>query len=231
MGTRVPSRMLLSILVSGFVATLILLALPQTTLARTFYATATGQPCSTCHTDPGGGGARNSFGRAFEAIASHQSDPAGAYAQLTSAAPVPTATPVPMATATPTAVAAPLPTAVPTAPVAPPRTETGGLAFRMGFADMAALIPSTVGTPLENEHYAANGDSLQMTSTGMMVWRKADNWTAFTDGNRSWINGPFGIQIRGNTELFPWERPTVRGERPESEDRSSGGEVVGPEND
>jgi glucose/arabinose dehydrogenase len=25
------------------------------------------------------------------------------------------------------------------------------------------------------------------------VWRKADNFTAFTDGVRSWINGPFGI--------------------------------------
>ena len=39
-----------------------------------------------------------------------------------------------------------------------------------------------------------------------MIWRKADNWTAFTDGNRTWINGPFGLQSRLNTELLDWER-------------------------
>jgi hypothetical protein len=38
-----------------------------------------------------------------------------------------------------------------------------------------------------------------------MVWRKADSWTAFTDGYRTWINGPFGLQQRLNTQRFPWE--------------------------
>ncbi len=77
--------------------------------------------------------------------------------------------------------------------------------FKLGFETLAKLIPETVGTPVEEEHYAANGDSLQQTSTGLMVWRKADNWTAFTNGYRTWINGPLGLQQRLNTELFDWE--------------------------
>ena len=35
--------------------------------------------------------------------------------------------------------------------------------------------------------------------------RKADNWTAFTDGYRTWINGPNGLEQRLNTERFEWE--------------------------
>ncbi|HEX2922589.1 MAG TPA: FxLYD domain-containing protein, partial [Chloroflexota bacterium] len=50
-----------------------------------------------------------------------------------------------------------------------------------------------------------NGDSLQKTTTGLMVWRKADNWTAFTNGDRSWINGPNGVEDRPNSERFAWE--------------------------
>src|SRR5262249_6675345 len=34
---------------------------------------------------------------------------------------------------------------------------------------------------------------------------KADNWTAFTDGYRTWINGPLGLQERLNTGRFSWE--------------------------
>lgn len=77
--------------------------------------------------------------------------------------------------------------------------------FNLGFRTLAAQIPQVAGQPLEAEHYGANGDSLQRTSTGLMVWRKADNWTAFTDGTRTWINGPHGVQSRSNGERFPWE--------------------------
>ncbi len=68
------------------------------------------------------------------------------------------------------------------------------------------MIPDVVGQPLENEHYGANGDSLQQTTKGLLVWRKADNWTAFTDGSTTWINGPFGLQSRPNTDRFDWEK-------------------------
>ncbi|MCL4370596.1 MAG: hypothetical protein M1380_06780 [Chloroflexi bacterium] len=78
--------------------------------------------------------------------------------------------------------------------------------FRLGFKGLADLIPQLVGSPLEEEQRnPLNGDALQRTTTGLMVWRKADNWTAFTDGSRSWIRGPQGLQSRGNEELFDWE--------------------------
>ena len=58
---------------------------------------------------------------------------------------------------------------------------------------------------LDNATYGANGDSLQHTTGGLLVWRKADGWTTFTDGYRTWVNGPFGIQERLNSQRFPWE--------------------------
>jgi hypothetical protein len=78
--------------------------------------------------------------------------------------------------------------------------------FVLGFAAMHALIPDVSGPCAEDEHYdPITGDSLQATARGLMVWRKADNWTAFTDGYRTWVNGPIGLQERLNTQRFPWE--------------------------
>ena len=79
----------------------------------------------------------------------------------------------------------------------------------MGFGTLASLLGAIAGEPLEDEHYQANGDSTQRTSTGLMVWRKADNWTAFTDGYRTWVNGPYGLQQRLNTERFSWEKDPI----------------------
>ncbi len=76
----------------------------------------------------------------------------------------------------------------------------------LGFKTLQGLIGhETVGGCLENEHYNATGDSVQQTTGGLLVWRKADNWTAFTDGYRTWINGPNGLEQRLNTERFEWE--------------------------
>ena len=78
--------------------------------------------------------------------------------------------------------------------------------FRLGFKALRDLIGhEVVGECLENEHYNAIGDSNQQTTGGLMAWRKADNFTAFTDGYRAWINGPFGLVQRLNTERFFWE--------------------------
>ena len=78
--------------------------------------------------------------------------------------------------------------------------------FVLGFKTLRDLIGhEIVGECLEIEHYEANGDSLQQTTGGLLVWRKADNWTAFTDGYRTWINGPNGLEQRLNTERFLWE--------------------------
>ena len=78
--------------------------------------------------------------------------------------------------------------------------------FILGFKTLRGLIGhDVVGECLENEHHGESGDSLQQTTGGLLVWRKADNWTAFTDGYRSWINGPNGLVQRLNTERFEWE--------------------------
>lgn len=82
--------------------------------------------------------------------------------------------------------------------------------FVLGFKTLAGMIPSIVGQPLEDEHFdPVNGDALQKTTRGLLVWRKADNWTAYTDGASTWINGPYGLQERPNDERFGWESQTA----------------------
>ena len=86
--------------------------------------------------------------------------------------------------------------------------------FRLGFKALADQIPDIVGQPLETEHYGPNGDSIQRTTTGLMAWRKADNWTAFTNGATTWINGPNGVQSRPNDQRFPWEADSGQAQAP-----------------
>ena len=82
----------------------------------------------------------------------------------------------------------------------------GACSFTLGFKALRDQIPDAVGTCLENERFnPANGNSEQRTSGGLLVWRKADNWTAFTDGYQTWVNGPLGLQQRLNSQRFPWE--------------------------
>ncbi|MGI5835836.1 MAG: endo-1,3-alpha-glucanase family glycosylhydrolase [Chloroflexota bacterium] len=83
--------------------------------------------------------------------------------------------------------------------------DSSKYSFKLGFQLLAGLIPNIVGQPLEDEHWNDNGDSLQQTTNGLLVWRKADNWTAFTNGFITWINGPNGVQSRLNEQRFPWE--------------------------
>lgn len=80
-----------------------------------------------------------------------------------------------------------------------------GHQFMMGFGAMANMMGGIAGQPIEDEWHGANGDGIQRTTTGMMAWRKADNWTAFTDGSMTWVSGPYGLQMRPNSERFPWE--------------------------
>jgi hypothetical protein len=82
--------------------------------------------------------------------------------------------------------------------------------FTLGFKTLHDLIPWTVGDCQVDERHGANGDALQETAGrsgkgGLLVWRKADNWTAYTDGATTWINGPNGIQSRPNNQRYPWE--------------------------
>jgi hypothetical protein len=77
--------------------------------------------------------------------------------------------------------------------------------FTLGFKALRDQIPQIVGDCIENEWHGSNGDALQRTTRGLLAWRKADNWTAFTDGATTWINGPQGLQSRPNDQRFPWE--------------------------
>lgn len=90
--------------------------------------------------------------------------------------------------------------------VAAPAHAASHCEFVLGFKTLRDLIGhDIVGECLESEHHSANGDSVQQTTGGLLVWRKADDWTAFTDGYRTWINGPNGLEQRLNSERFPWE--------------------------
>jgi hypothetical protein len=82
--------------------------------------------------------------------------------------------------------------------------------FEFGFKTLHDLIPDIVGNCTTNEmHNPENGDGLQLTTGGLLVWRRVDNWTAFTNGATTWVNGPFGLQSRPNGERFPWEAAAV----------------------
>jgi hypothetical protein len=87
-----------------------------------------------------------------------------------------------------------------------------GCDFKLGFRTIRDQIVENegrdvVGSCLENERFEpSTGNSQQRTSGGLLVWRKADNWTAFTDGATTWLNGPEGLVSRPNAgPLFPWE--------------------------
>ena len=95
-----------------------------------------------------------------------------------------------------------LSTALATAPAA----QAAGCRFVLGFATLHGIIPGIIGNCLNNEqHDPTNGDALQHTTNGLLVWRKADNFTAFTDGYRTWVNGPRGLEERLNSQRFAWE--------------------------
>jgi len=83
--------------------------------------------------------------------------------------------------------------------------------FVLGFKVIHDLIPDMVGDCMTNEFHVSNGDGVQVTRAwhgkgGLLVWRKLDNWTAYTDGANTWVNGPYGLQKRTNdTRFCPWE--------------------------
>jgi len=78
--------------------------------------------------------------------------------------------------------------------------------FILGFKTLHDMTPDITGDCQDNQAFAANGDSQQHTTKGLMAWRKADNWTAFTNGYMTWINGPNGLVSRLNTDRFTWEK-------------------------
>ena len=99
---------------------------------------------------------------------------------------------------------------------APASAQAPACRFVLGFAALRDLVGrEKVGDCLEDEHFnVENGNAEQRTTGGLLVWRKIDNFAAFTDGGTTWVNGPNGLQSRPNTERFAWERdprPPVAG--------------------
>jgi beta propeller repeat protein len=104
----------------------------------------------------------------------------------------------------------PSPTVTPTAPQ--PVVCTYVLGFQWLHDRIVEAEGDIVGVCLENEWHNEIGDGLQRTSgrgtgeIGMFAWRKADNWTAWTDGDMTWLWGPCGLQKRPNSgPFFAWE--------------------------
>ncbi len=119
---------------------------PTTTVALPAYAAATGQVCGTCHVNPAGGGPLTAKGQQFQAVATHITDPAGAWAQINQ----PTATAVPAAaTATPVPAAptATQPPATPTAAAAATPTAAASAATATRPAAAATAIPAATTLP------------------------------------------------------------------------------------
>ncbi|TAK36599.1 MAG: DUF11 domain-containing protein [Chloroflexota bacterium] len=87
---RAKIRLPILVAVVTLIASALLGAPIKSSLALPDYATKTGQSCGTCHVNPAGGGTLTAQGQAFAAIATHITDPAGAWAQVSGAAPAPT---------------------------------------------------------------------------------------------------------------------------------------------
>jgi hypothetical protein len=92
---------------------------------------------------------------------------------------------------------------LPAAPVAaqsaPPCT------FTLSFQALHAAVAGEVGDCRGNRQADANGDAWQLTSKGMLVWRNAENWTAFVGANHSVLLTADGVARRLNTDRFDWE--------------------------
>jgi hypothetical protein len=89
-------------------------------------------------------------------------------------------------------------------------TATGPIAstrcwFKFDLRLLRTEIPDVVGDCVENEQTSDAGDTIQRTTGGLLVWRRHDRLTAFTDGSRTWAVGPNGLEVRRNDERFPWE--------------------------
>ncbi len=77
--------------------------------------------------------------------------------------------------------------------------------FNAGFKLLHDLLPDVVGECLENEQWVGDG-TRQRTTGGLLVWRRTDNWTAFTDGYQTWSIGPQGLQQQSNAASSGWQR-------------------------
>ena len=91
-------------------------------------------------------------------------------------------------------------------PRTPAPTRAPGCTPSAPFESLRAQAGThVVGTAVDCARYTAAGDQVQPTTTGQFLWRKADNWSGFTNGSRTWILVPTGVASRPNDQRFEWE--------------------------
>lgn len=83
--------------------------------------------------------------------------------------------------------------------------DAEGPALSTDFKALHDMIPGVVGNAVSDIRYDSVG-ATQRTTNGLLVWRRENNSTAFTNGYRTWVNGPYGLQQRLNSDRFAWER-------------------------
>ena len=163
-------------------------------------------------------------------IAAPTAQPAAVAPTLPAASPSPVSAPATAPSLVASPVVSPSPVALPVAspaaspsPSAPPAASPVAAApspvaqaspampvscdFVFGFATLRDLVgPTTVGDCTENQREnPGNGTAEQRTTKGIMVHRPQDEWTAFSDGSRTWINGRRGLLERPANQRFEWE--------------------------
>ena len=90
------------------------------------------------------------------------------------------------------------------------QTDGGACGFLDGFRVLRDEIGAErVGECLEHSR-AVDGGVEQRTRGGLLVWDEVMNVVAFTDGGRTWVAGPNGIEVRANGERFAWEEEALR---------------------
>lgn len=84
--------------------------------------------------------------------------------------------------------------------------EAASCALMPAFESMREQIGGEiVGACTDQPTVRENGDAQQPTTKGLFAFRRNESWVAFTDGHRTWVKGPNGVQQRLNSERFPWE--------------------------
>lgn len=78
------------------------------------------------------------------------------------------------------------------------------------FSGLQQQVPA-IGHCLGDSARTGNGDVVQPTSGGLLVFRQSTATPAFTDGYHTWTIGPLGLQERLNSRAFSWEAPASMG--------------------
>jgi hypothetical protein len=77
--------------------------------------------------------------------------------------------------------------------------------FSALFQPLQDSAPVEIGSCRGAQLAESNGDALQVTTKGLLVWRKADNWMGFVGSSRTLVMTPDGLARRLNTDRFDWE--------------------------